>query len=128
MGLFFGSYILMLVLLSITVTVCLLTCRVRHSWYRIFLRAFAVSFCFTPFIPRRSMEWSSPWPPAGISFLLGLEHGEVLLFDLVAIILVGLVVGLGGMAIYSGREYHLKHLDGGKQADDRSTTPSHGRT
>jgi hypothetical protein len=70
---------------------------------RFFLRAFAFAAFLWPFIPHRSVEWSSPWPPASYSVVTGLRTGHLMLFETVSILAATLVMWLAGSAVYHDR-------------------------
>ena len=84
----------------------LFTARVRVVGLRIFLRAFAFAAFLWPFIPHHSVEWSSPWPPAGYWVLTGLRAGDLMVFETVSILVATLVLWLAGSAVYHDRHRH----------------------
>jgi hypothetical protein len=84
----------------------LLTRRTRVTGVRIFLRAFAVAAFLWPFIPHRSVEWSSPWPPAGFWVVTGLRTGHLMVFEIVSVFVAALVMWLAGSAVHYTRHRH----------------------
>jgi hypothetical protein len=103
---FFGQFVSLAVCVGGVGLVWLLTSRVRVIQLRIFLRAFAFAAFLWPFIPQRSVEWSSPWPPAGYWVLKGLRDGDLMVFQLVSIVVATLVLWLAGSLVYQDRHRH----------------------
>lgn len=65
----------------------------RSRWLAPFLTSFVIALFFTPFIPHRSVEWSTPWPPAVVWVAIDYSHGAVNVFETVSIGLVTVVLG-----------------------------------
>jgi hypothetical protein len=107
-SLLYQEFLLMSAWLGAVLIVWLLTSRMRSWRYRILLRALTVSFCLTPFIPHGSVEWSSPWPPAGYWLVTGLRKGRIEGFELMVVTLVGVVVWVAGMAVFRARNQQPK--------------------
>ena len=99
----FGDFIRLAVCVGAVGLAWLLTKRVRVAWLRVLLRAMAFAVFLWPFISHRSIEWSSPWPPAGYLLLMGLARGELMTFELVSILVGTVVMWLAGCAIYRDR-------------------------
>jgi hypothetical protein len=102
-SIFYQEFLLMLAWLGAVLLVWLPTSRMPSWRYRILLRALTMSFCLTPFVPHGSVEWYSPWPPAGYWIVNGLRKGHIEGFELMVVIAVGIVVWLAGMAVHQAR-------------------------
>lgn len=103
----YQEIVLLGIFLGVVLLTWRLTRRLRPWWGRILLRAFVVAFCFTPFLPHRSVEWVSPWPPASFWIWTGLMKGQVggiVILELIWVTAVGVVVGLASMAIHLARK------------------------
>ena len=103
---FFGQFVSLAVCVGSVGLAWLLTGRVRVIGLRIFLRAFAFAAFLWPFIPHHSVEWSSPWPPAGYWVLTGLRVAHLEVFETVSILVAALVMWLAGSAVYYDRHRH----------------------
>jgi hypothetical protein len=102
----FGMFASLAISAGGIVVTWLLTRRVRVRRLGIFLRAFACAVFFLPFIPHRSVEWSSPWPPAGFWVVGGLSQGSLDVFETVSILAATLVIGLAGIGFHQYRHGH----------------------
>jgi hypothetical protein len=102
-ALLFGEFVPLAICLGAASLVWLLTKAVAKAWFRILLRAFAFALFLWPFIPHRSVEWSSPWPSAGYWVLLGLKAGKVERFELISILVGTAVMWLAGLALHRDR-------------------------
>ena len=109
---FSGDFIRLAVCVGAVGLTWVLTKRVRVAWLRLLLRAMAFAVFLWPFISHRSIEWSSPWPPAGYLLLTGLAHGELMWFELASILVGTVVMWLAGCAVYRDRHRYDDAADG----------------
>lgn len=123
----FGGLLVLLGSVAAVGLVWLVSKRVRWVWLRILVRAFALALVFTPFIPHRSVEWSSPWPPAGFWLLASLKAGKLELFELVPVLVVTLLGWWGGLAVYRDRHRQGTAEPGAPPNDGPATPPASSR-
>jgi hypothetical protein len=105
-GILAGEFVILTICVGGVGLAWLLTSRIRVPGLRIFLRAFAFAAFLWPFIPHHSVEWSSPFPPAGYLVLTGWRNGELMIFETVSILVATLVMWLAGSAIHHDRHRH----------------------
>ncbi len=106
-GVFFGQFVFVATSVGAVGLGWLLTRGVRVIWLRILLRAFTIAVFLWPFIPHPSVEWSSPWPPAGYYVWTALRSGKPIVFELVSIHVATLVMWLAGSAVYHDRHRNV---------------------
>jgi len=79
--------------------------RFRRAWFRALLTAFSIALFFTPFIPHASVQWSTPWPPAIVWFILSLGSGTPDTFELFSIATVTAVLWVILFAVFRRRKH-----------------------
>jgi hypothetical protein len=101
-GVLFGQFIGLTVCLVGVGLTWLLTGTIRMAWPRILLRALAFALFLWPFIPHRSVEWSSPWPPAAFWVWVALKDGRLKTsyFELISMLVGAGVMWLAGLAVH----------------------------
>lgn len=72
---------------------------IKVFWFRTLIRAFAIAFLVTPFVPHGQIEWRTPWPPAGVWVILGLLNGKLPGVEILSILLATLILWLVGLAL-----------------------------
>lgn len=103
-----GQILFLSACFAIVGVVWLLTRLVRLIWFRILFRAFTVAAVLWPFIPHGSIQWSSPFPPAGYWVLTSLLSGRVLAFELMSILAGTVVMWTAGLAVHNHRRLRSK--------------------
>ena len=107
-ALLFGQFLALGVCLCAITISWLLTKTVQKASLRILLRSLAFGLFLWPFIPHKSTEWSSPWPPAGYWVFLDLQTGRLRDsgFELFSFLVGTAVIWWAGLAVHRYRHRH----------------------